>query len=388
MHPALRDHFLSLTPRTRDTRTTAERVLSALGVDPAVAEAVLGDLMEERARRSAIDGEAAARAWYMLEFIRSLPSLALDVLRQLSPEGRLRLAAWVTSGALAAAAGAYVMSLRAGPPAQLVPSVSALAGGVVVNNQRGQVQLPLHVLDERGRSLPDTGVRFAWISGAPVSVSSDGALACPGTGDAVVRASLGPLTADVRVFCRPVSRVVGENEISIVVGGPAYDVAFLAEDATGKPVTTLTGALSVRDTSIVRLESQLGRYRIHARTAGSTGLDIRIGDEHRGTRVTAYEPVATLEGLRSDHPPVAVPVRLATGEARWWRVRRGFYTIEVLRERDERVVADLSVVGANCLPGSERQLTCASAADFWVVVRTGRDAALASSTAYVALRRK
>lgn len=387
MHPALRDHFLSLTPRERDTRTTTERVLSALGVDPVVAEAVLGDLLEERARRSALDGEAAARAWYVLEFTRSLPSLALGALRHLSPEGRLRLAAWMAGGVLLTATGAYLLSLRAGSPAHLIPAVSALAGGVVVNNERGKVQLPLHVLDEKGRSLPDTGVRFAWISGAPVSVSPDGALACPGTGDAVVRASLGSLATDVRVLCRPVSRVVGENEISIMVGGPAYDVAFLAEDATGKPVTTLTGALSVRDTSIVRLESQLGRYRIHARTAGSTGLDIRIGDEHRGTRVTVYEPVATLEGLRSDHPPVAVPVRLASGEARWWRVSRGFYTIEVLRDGDERVVADLSVVGANCLPGSDQQLTCASAADFWVVVRTGRDTALASSTAYVALRR-
>ena len=235
-----RERFAFPVPRPRGTRSAPERLLSALGVDPALAEAVLGDMAEERSHRAATDGRAAAQWWYILEFIRSLPSLVWSAVRHLDPDGRLRLAAWVAGVAMVAGSGAFLLSLRAGPPARLVAEGSALAGGVVVNHDRGQVQLPLRVLDNAGRSLPTTGVRYDWVSGAAM-VSQDGALACLGTGDAVVRASLGALATDVRVICRPVSSLLVAHEMGVVVGDPGRDVAFLARDSTRQPVTTLTG---------------------------------------------------------------------------------------------------------------------------------------------------
>lgn len=387
-HPVVRERFASLAPRPQDTRSSVERLLSALGVDPALAEAVLGDMAEERANRAAADGTQAARRWYIREFIRSLPSLAWSAVRHLSPEGRLRLAAWMVGGAFAAGSGAFLLSLRTGPPARLVAENSALAGGVVVNHARGQVQLPLRVLDKAGRSLPTTDVRYGWVSGVPVMVSPDGALACLGTGDAVVRASLGVIATDVRILCRPVSSLMVEHRFGVVLGGPRRGVAFLARDAARQPVTTLSGALTIRDTSIAALDATQGRYRVRARAAGSTYLDVMIGDVRRSTRVTVYAPVPTLEGLQPDQKRVAVAARLTPGETRRWRVARGTYSIQILPGRDSLPIPRLAVVGANCLPGDEQWATCASASDFWVIAYSPLEVVPTQTRAgYVALGR-
>src|SRR5258706_5572391 len=87
-----------------------------------------------------------------------------------------------------------------GPPARLV---AGIADTVVVNNVHA-VQMPMHVFDAAGHELPDTGVRFQWMSGATIPVSDKGVLKCTHAGDATVRASLGALVAQVIVRCRPV----------------------------------------------------------------------------------------------------------------------------------------------------------------------------------------
>lgn len=388
-HSAVRKRYAALTPRRRDDRPAAERLLSALGVEPAMAEVVLGDMAEERARREGMKGAAAARRWYALELVRSVPSLAWYALRHRGPEARLRLAAWITAGAATVTLAAFLLSLREGSPARLVAEGHALADGVVVNHERGRVQLPLRVLDETGRSLPTTGVRYSWMSGAPVIVSPDGAISCPGTGDGVVRASLGGLTTDVRILCRPVSRLLVEQEVGLVAGGPAHDVAFLASDSTGNPVTALTGVLSIRDTSVAALQVTGGRYRVHPRAAGSTRLDVMIGDEHGAADLTVYAPVTTFEWLGADRKWAAVAVRLAPGETRRWRVPPGTYTIDALPARAADPVPDLAVIGANCLPMHEHRTTCASGSGFWVIAYSPWDAASTSTrVGHVALARR
>ena len=70
-----------------------------------------------------------------------------------------------------------------GPPARLV---AGIGDTVVVNNLR-PVRVPMRVLDAAGHVLPDTGVRYLWTSGVPVSVSRRGVVTCTQAGDATPR---------------------------------------------------------------------------------------------------------------------------------------------------------------------------------------------------------
>ena len=381
-HSALRERF---APGAR-RRPPAERLLAALAVDPALIEAVLGDLAEEYAARRARDGELAARWWRAREYALTVPPLAWGAFRRLSVEAQVRVVAWTSGGVLALGFVAFLLSLRAGPPARLVVAAHGQAGGVVVNNERRPVQLPLRVLDAAGRPLPTTGVRYEWVSGVPVTLSPQGALTCTDAGDAIVRASLGAIVTPMRVLCRPVSSVLTEG-ISLVVGGPSHELTFLARDSAGRRVTDLTGTVRSRDTSIVALEVKDGSYRVRARAAGSTRIDIVIGDAENTAGVTAYAPVATLEGLGPEQRHAAVAVRLAPGEWRRWLVSRGTYGIGILPDDANGPQPRLMVAGANCIPGAEG-LTCASAMDFWVYASVPPDAGSATThSGYVVLRR-
>ena len=61
----------------------AEHLLAALGADPAFRDAVLGDLAEEHAERTARDGARAAARWYRREALRAAPHLLWSALRAL-----------------------------------------------------------------------------------------------------------------------------------------------------------------------------------------------------------------------------------------------------------------------------------------------------------------
>src|SRR5687768_14427028 len=108
------------------------------------------------------------------------------------------------------------MTACKGAPARLV---AGNEDTVVLNTQRA-VQLPVRVLDARGRGLDSTGVRYEWTSGAPITVSNSGMTTCTQTGDAKVRASLGQLVTDIVVYCRPVRDVRGLLMINLVLGAP------------------------------------------------------------------------------------------------------------------------------------------------------------------------
>jgi hypothetical protein len=231
-----------------------------------------------------------------------------------------------------------------GPPARLVAGVSDT---VVVNNQR-PVQLPLRVLDAAGHVLPDTGVHYRWTSGVPASVSATGVATCTQPGDATVRASLGPLATHLLLRCRPVREVRALRMMNLVVGGPAQELPFEAVGVDGRPVTLLTGQVTILDSTIATVEG----LRIRARAPGSTALDMRIGDRLAHASVHVYERVSTPEGIRAGQH-VAVPVRLAGGEMRRWRIAaaRELYFLAMLPDRDEQQMPRLAIVGANCVPG-------------------------------------
>lgn len=231
-----------------------------------------------------------------------------------------------------------------GPPARLV---AGRGDTVVVNNHR-PVQLPIRVLDAAGRPLDSSCVRYQWLAGTLISVSTNGVASCTEPGDATVRASLGSLVRDLIVLCRPVREVRTIRMMNLVVGEPAQELPFEAIDAAGRPVTLLTGQVTVSDSMIATVEG----VRIRARAQGSTDLTMRVGDQLGFASVHVYEPARSPEGIRPGQH-VAVPVRLGGGEMRRWRIAasRDNYFLTILPDDDARPAPSLAIVGANCVPG-------------------------------------
>jgi hypothetical protein len=240
-----------------------------------------------------------------------------------------------------------------GPPARLV---AGIADTVVVNNVHA-VQMPMHVFDAAGHELPDSGVRFQWLSGAAVPVSDKGVLKCTQAGDATLRASLGALVTQVIVRCRPVRNVLGGGELSLLVGDSSQVLAFAPVDSAGRPVKLYTMGISY-DSAIVTLE----QWRIHARAPGHASVDIYIGDGWAHWWVGVYARAQSLEDMRpGDHR--AVPVRLAGGEMLRLQLPPSppTYTVEMLPDRDSLRMPRLAMLGANCNGGlttSRRNYWC------------------------------
>jgi hypothetical protein len=335
------------------TSSWSERVLLGLGAHPAFADAVLGDLAEERGRREAVDGPVAAQCWYVREAFRSAPHLLCNALRHGGAGGRARAVAVLAGAALVPVAVATALLLRDGPPARLVLGVGSGTNGIIVNSVR-PVRLSMRALDARGRVLGDTGVRYRWMSGAPVGVSAAGVVTCAQPGDATVRASLGDVTTSAVIRCRPVNEVRAPPMLDIVVGDSTREVPFEAFDMEGRRVTLLAGQFTVGDSSIVSLEGQ----RIRARAAGSTWVTARFGDRTSFSSVHVYERVQTLEGIRPGQH-AASPIRLVGGEMRQWRLPAGGYFLAILPDGDEQARPQLAVVDASCMQ-SVGHLLCAA----------------------------
>ncbi|HEX6535019.1 MAG TPA: permease prefix domain 2-containing transporter [Gemmatimonadaceae bacterium] len=323
-----------VTPRSapRAAVPAAERLLLALGADPAFSEAVLGDLAEEYARRVSLEGVAAARWWYAREALRTAPHLARSALRRARRHRPALLAAWIAGGALVATGALIALFAGNGPPARLVVGAGYPAGGVVLNNVR-PVRLPIQVLDARGHLLDATGVRYQWMSGAPMSVSASGVVTCTRRGDATVRASLGPLATDVLVRCRPVRGIRATGFNDFVLGEPPRElpVEFIGVD--GQPVMLLSGRASIGDSAVATLDGLL----IRPRGPGRTWLSLKVGDRWTGASIRVFRPVRTLEGLRPEQRPdqrfVAAPVRLARGESVRWPLPVGLFSLVFLPDR-------------------------------------------------------
>jgi hypothetical protein len=261
-----------------------------------------------------------------------------------------------------AAVALLVMSACKGAPARLV---AGIADTVVVNNRRA-VQLPVRVLDAAGHVLPATGVRYRWTAGAPVSVSAAGVVTCTQPGDATVRASLGHLATDLILRCRPVQDVRGTRMMNLVVGDPAQDVPFEAVDVDGRPVTMLTGQVSVGDSTIATLDG----LHIRARAPGATDVTMRVGDREGFMSVHTYERVRTPEGIRPGQH-WAIAVRLAGGEMRQWRISASpeAYFLTMLPDRDEQHLPRLAIIGAVCSHGLDAEsFFCLAQHDASVIV--------------------
>jgi hypothetical protein len=232
--------------------------------------------------------------------------------------------------------------------------------------------LPMRVLDAAGRTLPDTGVRYALMSGAPVAVSAEGMVTCARPGDAVVRASLGTLVTHVPVRCRPVIEIRAPEMVELILGGAAREIPFEALGTNRRPVTLLVGRMVIGDSSIAALEGQ----RIRARAPGRTWVETSIGDRSTYSAVHVYQPAQSPEGIRPGQH-LAVPVRLAQGETSEWRLPAGRYFLRVILDQDDQPEARLLVAGALCTIFSKTHLECRARGDMSVTVRHSREAGTA-----------
>ena len=336
----------------------AERLLCALGADPGFVEAVLGDLAEERAARCVADGPRAASSWYVREALRSSPHLVASAVRVAS--WSRRAAAMLGLGAVGFAVTFAVRGMLGdgGVPAQLLAAGDS-GDGVVVNNVK-PVRLTMQVLDSAGRVLPDTGIRYRWLSGTPVPVTSHGVATCTQSGDAIVGASLGPLTTRLVLRCRPVHRVSMQGGVNLIVGDSPVAVPFRAFDAQGRAVSLLRGEFSVEDSSVATLDVAAdGTRLVRARAPGYTRLHIQIGDRSEFTGMNVYERASSPEGI---HPGqyVATRVELAAGEVRQWHIPAGLETFQLAMRPygDGKRVPALAIVGANCVTEGERSFMC------------------------------
>jgi hypothetical protein len=155
-------------------------------------------------------------------------------------------------------------------------------------------------------------VRYRWTSGAPIAISPEGVVSCTQRGDAVVTASLGAITTNLDLRCRPVTEVRASAWVDFMAGDPARDLPFVAIGVDGLPVTQLRGTARITDSSVATLVGTT----IRPRAIGQTTVVVDVGDRKALMSVIVHEQVASFVGLRPDQRFVAVPVRVATDEPR------------------------------------------------------------------------
>ncbi len=345
MHTSFR--ALGSRPAAPPPLPRLERLLAAIGAPPAFADALLGDLAEERARRIEENGAVAASVWYATEALHALPHLAWDAVQHGGRRGRARVALLLAAVLLVPAAALLVSSLRDGPPVRLVADGPGAAEGIVLNT-RHPVQLAMRAFDAKGNRLKVDGVRYRWISGAPLMVSPQGVVTCRRSGDAMVRTTLGSVGTNVLLRCRPVREIRSEFWPHLVVGDSARPLFLTALGPDSQPVDLLRGEVRVTDSTVATLD----HGRLVPIKAGFTSLTVRIGDAEWDTGVTVYQPVPTLDGLLPEQREVIAPVSIARGDTIRWRLPVGMLWLEYGRKRAGEPSPSIVIYGeVMCIPG-------------------------------------
>jgi hypothetical protein len=229
---------------------------------------------------------------------------------------------------------------KTGRPARITAGV---ADTVVVNNMR-PVHLPVQVHDVAGHLLPDSAVRYTWVSGEPMTISAAGIVVCSQRSDAVIRATLSHLSSLIAVRCRPVAAVRFPGALEVVIGDTARAIPFAAYGPDHRPVEQLAARVWVRDSNVLALDG----IRVQGRTSGTTLISITIGDHGATSGVRVYAPATSLDGLQAKRSLIAVPVSLARGDMRRWSLPAGGWILSMLPPQDEELGLKLRVEGARC----------------------------------------
>ncbi len=331
------------------SQTLLERTLRFIGADIAFADDVLGDLVQERARRAAVRGAWAADLWYVAEALRSIPHLAWHAVRHGGHRGRTHVAALLAMTALAVTMAVFALRTAEDVPVRLEVDgqrTTNTVDGIVVHTTH-PVRLAMRALDAKGNPMKSSNVRYRWASGAPVGVAANGIVTCAHAGDAILRASLGALAANVRVHCLPVKEVRAEMWLHLVAGGPPQELAFVALDPDGLPVNRLAGEVRVKDSTIVTLHKGV----IRPIAPGHTNVSMRFGDGEASTQISVYEPIHSFEDLHRGQRFVVAPLRVARGDTLRWPLPLGLFFLTYQRAADSEPIPSFSAEGPiMCLP--------------------------------------
>ncbi len=317
------------TPKT-NSALVADRVLLALGGEPAFVADLLGDLTQEYTDRKLSDGVWSAGLWYVSELIRSTPHMVWNAVRHGSPAARGRLFASILAVVVTLSVGMVMWLTRNGPPARLVAG-SGTDDGILVNNVRS-VQLSMNVLDAAGHRLERRDVHYQWRSGTPIPVSTRGVIKCTRPGDAVARASLGTLNTDFVIHCQPIRKLRSVGWGNFILGDSPTTLAVDAIGLDGRPVTRIAAKLSVNDSTIATLD---GYGRLRPLRPGDVSIQVEIGDRVTAAEVTVFEPVRTFEGLRPDQRWVVAPIHLQRGESLRWPLPTGRFFLSFSADSNE-----------------------------------------------------
>lgn len=244
----------------------------------------------------------------------------------------------------------------------------------VLVNSRKPVLLPVHALDAKGRERRTAGVRYTIVAGDSVPVSSKGAVTCLRRGETTLRATLGSVTTDFLLLCRPVKgfRFVVDPE-PLLVGGPPRMLAVGAVGIDDLPVLLLAGTATVHDSDIASLRG----LTVVPRGAGYTEVAVDIGDCVHSMFIEVDQPVkSSLDLERRDQVFMVSPLRLASGEIRSWPIPRGEYVLWLRPARNARDHLVLGGVGENCLtwPDVGQKYHCLAFDHAAVIVRNRQPA--------------
>jgi hypothetical protein len=144
-----------------------------------------------------------------------------------------------------------------------------------------------------------------------------------------------------------VKEVRAQMGINFVVGDSGKDLWFAALAPNGWPVDLLAGEVHVLDSTVATLKGT----RIRPVAPGRTTVIVRIGDGESWTGVSVYEPVRTLEGLRSDQRLVVAPLRLARGDTIRWPLPMGLFGLHYNRTSAAQPIPAFAVDGlVMCMP--------------------------------------
>ncbi len=369
------------------TQSTAERLLHAIGADPRFTEAVFGDLAEEYALRATRDGLAAARWWYSCEVLRSGPHFLRSWIRYASRYERARLTAVLGGLALTSLVILIALLTRNGPPTH----ISAGTADVVIVNNEKTVRLPVQVFDAAGHLLKNNDVRFHWIGGARIPISASGRVTCKEPGDADVRVSLGSLSRDVQLHCRPIRELmggIGGDFGDFVAGDLPTKLSISATGTDGKPVDLIALSAQVQDSEVASLDG----LNLQPKAPGTTEISLWAGDQWTSNYIRVYKRGASPEALRVGEGFASV-VRLHGGDMQRWSIPYGRrYDVSLApmtadtgdaRRYDNqdapsgqsgRRELSLAIINANCMTMGSQRYMCVSLNHSELLVRAPSDA--------------